>query len=245
MYGGSRGDGLRIEVYVRSLQPRGDTAQQRAFDLLDELVAEDVVEDYEVVVWGDRVPPTRDALRTRAGRFILDRVVVFQRWAEENDVSIEHAFEVRTVDSAITGHHYSELVLPQLVVAAVADDRLVDFAPVTVNGTHVSTLEFIDRLAQGDPLVDPTPVELRSLHRDESAKSAGIQQEHTAAVDTLDEAVEALTTDSGPESERRRADQRVTEPTGSGVTDREDADFDQSETDPAGGDPSSTTYPPY
>ena len=245
MYGGSNGDGLRIEVYVRSLQPRGDTTQQRAFDRLDELVEEGVVEDYEVVVWGDRVPPTPDALRTRAGRFVLDRVVVFQRWAEENDCSIQHAFNVRTVDSAITGQQYSELLLPQLVAAAVENDHLVDFAPAIVSGTHVSALDFIERLTQRDPVVDPTPVELRPLQRSEPAESEEIAQEHTATVESLDKAVDALTSDQVGESEPSTPEQSGIGLAGSDDSDRTDDEFDRSETDPAAGDPSSATYPPY
>ncbi len=161
-----------MEVYVRSLRPRGETTQRRVLDRVSRLARTGSIEGYDVVVWGDRAPPTPDEVRTRAGRFVLDRVTVFQRWAERNGASIDHGFEVRSVDSAITGESYRELALPRLVVAAVRGDRLLGVAPATIGDEHVSVTDYLDHFEASESLCEATPVELRSLARTTDADPA-------------------------------------------------------------------------
>jgi hypothetical protein len=171
MQGGTSANETLIEVYVRSLRPGEGRPQRRALDRLDALAAAGEIGGYEVVVWGDRAPPSVEAVRTRAGRFVLDRVTVFQRWAERNDASIEDAFAVRTVDSSITGERHDELVLPRLVAAAVRGGRLHAVAPATVDGDHRSIEAFLDGLENG-ALPGEQSVEIRPLGATRTAESA-------------------------------------------------------------------------
>ncbi|QPV63116.1 hypothetical protein I7X12_00335 [Halosimplex litoreum] len=170
MQGGTGANETLIEVYVRSLRPRPGRSQRRALDRLDALAAAGEIGGYEVVVWGDRAPPSPDAVRTRAGRFVLDRVTVFQRWAERNGASIEGAFAVRTVDSSVTGERHDELVLPRLVAAAVRNGRLLAVAPATVDGGHRSIEAFLDGLEDG-ALPGERSVEIRPLGAARTAES--------------------------------------------------------------------------
>jgi hypothetical protein len=171
MQGGTSATETLVEVYVRSLRPGTGRSQRRALDRLDALAAAGVIGGYEVVVWGDRAPPSPDTVRTRAGRFVLDRVTVFQRWAERNGASIEGTFAVRTVDSSITGERHDELVLPRLVAAAVRDGRLLAVAPATVDGDHRSIEAFLDGLENG-ALPGERSVEIRPLGATRTAESA-------------------------------------------------------------------------
>lgn len=235
MNGGAGGSTPRIEVYVRSLRPGDRTAQRRALDTLDELSEGGEIAGYDVVVWGDRVPSTPGDLRTRAGRFVLDRVVVFQQWADRNDATIDSAFDVRTVDSTVTGEQYTELVLPRMVVAAVAGDQLLGVAPATTDGTHYSVAEFLDRVAAGDAFADSDPVELRPLDGSGEPVDARTAEDDRTA-ERLDRAVTALRgADPDDESDRRPGTDRERSDT---------ADGDDPEEELAG-DPSPGSYPPY
>lgn len=158
MTGGTTADGVRIELYVRSLAGSDRSDQARAIDRLDALVADGEVEQYRVLVWGERAPPRPEGTRTAAGRFVLDRVSVFRRWAERNGVSVARPFAVRTVDSSITGECYDELVLPKLVLAEYRAGALSRVVPHERDGETVCVSEYLDRLQTGD-LAETVPVE--------------------------------------------------------------------------------------
>lgn len=259
MHGGADANETRIEVYVRSLRPGVRRPQRRALDRLDALAAAGDIAGYEVVVWGDRAPPSPEAVRTRAGRFVLDRVTVFQRWAQRNDASLEDAFGVRTVDSSITGETHAELVLPRLAAAAVRDGRLLGVAPATVDDDHRSVDEFIDELEAGAPPHDRS-VEIRPLGASRAADAAAADdRSRPKPPRDADEAT--AEPDSGPRSSAAGAFHP--EPTDEGPTDEEPAG--EGPTDRAGdgggdtgssgddegmvgedrGDPGRTPYPPY
>ncbi|WP_135363607.1 HTH domain-containing protein [Halosimplex halophilum] len=259
MQGGRDASDTRIEVYVRSLEPGEDRPQRRALDRLDALAAAGDIEGYEVVVWGDRAPPSRAAVRTRAGRFVLDRVTVFQRWAERNDASIEDAFGVRTVDSSITGERHEELVLPRLAVAAVREGRLLAVAPASVDGEHRPVDAVLDRLEDGS-LPATTAVELRPL--------GGVRDTDTGPTDRREQVAPVdrdRTTRSPDVAGVTRRDPEPTEPvegevepTGEpaepveGPAEPTEQQGDETGSDPGSagsgddrGDPPRTPYPPY
>ncbi|WP_436929133.1 HTH domain-containing protein [Halosimplex halobium] len=251
MQGGRDASDTRIEVYVRSLEPGEDRPQRRALDRLDALAAAGDIEGYEVVVWGDRAPPSRAAVRTRAGRFVLDRVTVFQRWAQRNDASIEDAFGVRTVDSSITGERHEELVLPRLAVAAVREDRLLVVAPATVDGEHRSVDGFLDRLEDG-ALPGSTAVELRPLGgvADDTDPARGDRRERVAPGERGEASSADLTRvqrqggPTEPAGESASPAERPTEPVEE-PDDEAGADPGSVEGGDDRGDPPRTPYPPY
>lgn len=261
MQGGTGATETLIEVYVRSLRPRAGRPQRRVFDRLDALTAAGEIGGYEVVVWGDRAPPSPEAVRTRAGRFVLDRVTVFQRWAERNDASIEDAFGVRTVDSSITGERHDELVLPRLVAAAVRDGRLFAVAPAKVDGEHRSVDGFLDEL-EGGTVSDEQSVEIRPLgtagtsgpaptddrRRRESTRTAG---EAAVRADAGDRSSTARTstvelTGEGPMDEEA-ADERppAEEPTKRSGGRGDHLGGDEGGAGEGRGDSERTPYPPY
>ncbi|QLH83305.1 HTH domain-containing protein [Halosimplex pelagicum] len=244
MQGGTDANGTRVEAYVRSLRAGEESPQRRALDRLDALAAAGEIEGHEVVVWGDRAPPSPEAVRTRAGRFVLDRVTVFERWAERNDASIEDAFGVRTVDSSLTGETHAELVLPRLAVAAVRDGRLLAVAPATVDDEHRSVGRFLDGLEDG-ALPGERSVEIRPLR---AARTAGTptadDRDRPEPPETAGETApapvareEAPTPDAPP---AEPMDEEPPERTGG-----RGGDAGPVEGEEGAGDPARTPYPPY
>jgi len=241
MTGGTAASEIGIEVYVRSLRPGEGCPQRRALDRLDTLAAAGEIEGYEVVVWGDRAPPSPEAVRTRAGRFVLDRVTVFQRWAERNGASIEDAFGVRTVDSSITGETYAELVLPRVAAAALRDDRLLAVAPATVDDEHRSVEALLDGLEDGS-LPGEESVEARPLGRTRTVE--------TGAADDSDRptsigAADGTAVAPDPAGRASPPDTSPGTPRGEELAEEASGDTGATEGEEGVGDPPRTPYPPY
>lgn len=135
----------RAELYVRSLRPEGMTAHQNeVLDRLTTLADGSVLTDWTVRVWGKQAPATPSDTRTEAGADALDRVDAFREWAALNDRSLTPAFDVREVDSSLTGERYRALVFPTHLLAEYEDGRLDCVTPHS-DGDDVVTVS--DRLA--------------------------------------------------------------------------------------------------
>lgn len=126
----SETDPVRMELYVRSLLPESAaSSQNEVIDALEELEAEGAIDEFTLLVWGDRAPASPGGTRTDAGLFALNRVAVFSEWAERNDRSIEPFFERRTVDSELADEHYQAVVFPRMTLAEYEGQDLRSVTP--------------------------------------------------------------------------------------------------------------------
>lgn len=129
---------IRVEVFVRSLRPqRWQGPQNRLLDRLEGLVERDVIDGFDVLVWGESAPASRADARTDFGRYVLDRVGDFRAWAEANGRSVEAVFDLRSVDSSITGETHRRLALPAMLMAEYHDGRLACVTPHERGGETV------------------------------------------------------------------------------------------------------------
>ena len=150
---GSETEGVHVELYVRSLAPRGIHPRQRAvIDTLGHLSERGIVDDHLIHVCGDQVPASRAEAVTAFGQFLLDRIAVFREWADRNDWSLDPGFGRREVDSSLTGHHIDVLTVPVMALAEYEGDDLRFVAPVSCDDTTWTIQDRLDALrARGTP----------------------------------------------------------------------------------------------
>ncbi|WP_254535426.1 HTH domain-containing protein [Halomarina litorea] len=141
-----------VEVYVRSLAA-GDN-QARISDTLSRLAdlsAEDVIEGYEVHVWGEGVSLDPEITGTEAGSFIRETAAAFREWAHETGRDLS-GFETETTHSAMTGRTHRNLSVPTMAICEKVDDEVTWVAPCT-DGDSVHTVsDYVDTLErEGEP----------------------------------------------------------------------------------------------
>lgn len=161
---------IRIDLFVRSLQPPNWQAKQRrVLDRLEALAEGDVVDEFDVYVWGASAPPSPEDARTAFGRFVLDRIATFRQWARANDRSLGGLFEVREADSSITGESCRRLTLPAIVMAEYYDGQLGCVTPHERTGETIRVLDRATELGvrpestSGLRRIDPSDREERAL----------------------------------------------------------------------------------
>jgi len=146
----------RIELYVRSLLPDGAHDRQDAvIERLQELDAEDEIEDFSVIVWGKQIARDSAGARTEEGEYILNRVAEFKQWALSNNVSLEAFYQNHTVGNDVTDEPYSAMTLPVMGLAEYDGEELQHVAPCS-NGDEIHTI--MDRLG-GLERGEPTAIE--------------------------------------------------------------------------------------
>lgn len=147
---GSPKPGVHVELYVRSLAPRGLQEGQRAvLETIESLEASGTLTDHRLYVCGAEIPATPVETATEFGEFLLNRTAVFSAWADQNDVSLGKLFEHRSIDSSITGEHRETLVFPVMALAEYEGTDLRFVAPCTVDGTTVTVRDRLDELRAG------------------------------------------------------------------------------------------------
>lgn len=155
------GTGKQLELYVRSLAPRGRRSQQAAvLDRLQTLSMNDEIADYEVYVCGKRLPANPEETRTDFGAYLHNRIAVFELWAAHNDIPLDSLFRRQRIDSTLSGESEPELIVPTMLLAEYEGSSLQFVAPCetdTRSWSVVDRVKTIDgRKAQDDtePLED-------------------------------------------------------------------------------------------
>lgn len=148
---------VHVEMYVRSLRPCGSTT--RTLDRVADLAADGAVGSFDVVVWGDRAPPTAECARTEMGRYVCDRIGVFSEWARRNGVSLKPGFPTERVDALTREASFEQRRLPTLVVAVYEDGGLERVVPHETTGGVLSVPAFLDRFEEWRKRNDFVPVE--------------------------------------------------------------------------------------
>lgn len=152
----------RLELYVRSLLPRGcQGRQETTLRRLEELEASGAVDDVGVVVWGRGLDVSTDAPRTDAGEEIHRRVDAFQEWASDQGLSLRTCFSSRQVSSDITGEEYDALLFPSMALAAFREGAVEFVAPCTDGDAVCTVTDLLEAFERGEP--DGTTDDLRRL----------------------------------------------------------------------------------
>lgn len=139
----------RLELYVRSLLPRGACACQEAVvDRLQELAEDGAIDAFEVTVWGRGLAPST-AAATDAGRELLGRIERFSGWARERGLTLRPRFERRTVRSDLTDETYDAVLFPAMAVAVFRDDDLAFVAPCADGTTVYTVADVLDAVEDG------------------------------------------------------------------------------------------------
>ncbi|WP_123533503.1 HTH domain-containing protein [Halosimplex salinum] len=142
----------RIELYVRSLLPDGAHNRQEAvIERLQELDAEDEIEDFSVIVWGKQIARNSSGARTEEGEYILNRVAEFKQWALSNNVSLESFYQTHEVENDVTDEPRTAMVLPVMGLAEYDGEELRHVAPCTKGDEVHTIMDRLDRLERGEP----------------------------------------------------------------------------------------------
>lgn len=130
---GPSGGGISLELYLRSLGGGAARPQQEAIvDRVDRLADDGAIDGYTVVPWGDGISPSGSVAETDAGRFILGRIEAFEAWADRVGATVP--FECRQSKASLVDEGCEEVVLPQMTLATLEGDRLLDVVPFTGDG---------------------------------------------------------------------------------------------------------------
>lgn len=143
----SESDGIRLELYVRTLTPPGArTRQEEVIERLQRLEDEGHIEDFYVKVWGRQIDPTTNAAETDQGKFILNRIAEFQQWSLANNTTLESFYQTREQSSSITGEDHTTIVLPKMGLAEYDGPELEQVTPCTDGDVVESVVDHIDDL---------------------------------------------------------------------------------------------------
>ena len=139
-------------LYLRSLLPDAACEQQATVcDHLDGLADDGTLDTWTAYVWGRQGPATPADAQTEAGVFALNRVSVFQEWADQNDCSLSPAFDLREVDATLPDRHYRAIVFPQFLLAEYENESLRCVTPHADPDGVVCVRDRLDDLGTGDP----------------------------------------------------------------------------------------------
>lgn len=118
---------VTLELYVRSLAPRGDGG--RLDDHLADLcrLAAAGVADHEVRVWGDAVPVGGPAADTAPAAEALDAVETFAAWADREGAEFPASSATR---GTLADGSRSVVEVPGMALAEYRDGELARVTPV-------------------------------------------------------------------------------------------------------------------
>jgi hypothetical protein len=137
----------RLDLYLRSLAPRGGSDRsRRVLDSVEALAANDVVDDVRVSVWGDRLCLDDAFATTEPGRMMLDTVERIQEWGGDDEASARSYFQEREVHNSITGAEYTVVVPPEMCLCIHLDTQLSGVFPARIDGHEYSIADYIDRV---------------------------------------------------------------------------------------------------
>lgn len=145
--------GVHCELFVRSLAPRAGGEQHVAvLERLDSLVDEGAIDDYSVQVTGSAVPASPGRAVTEYGRYLLNRIAVFEEWARLHDQNLGAIFERVGVDDSILNREREVRQLPMLAMAEYENQHLRFVTPCETDDGRVEVLDRLEMLAgEEDP----------------------------------------------------------------------------------------------
>lgn len=145
---GSAHTGVRLELFVRSLSPRGGRRRiEETVDRIARLEKTAAVSEYNVLITGKQFPATRADTVTETGVTLRNRVSRFTDWAEENGCSLDGLIQYNSVYSEYTGETHETIVMPTMAMAEFDGRKLQFVAPCRMGDERVTIESRLDALA--------------------------------------------------------------------------------------------------
>jgi hypothetical protein len=150
---------VTVELWARSLSPRGAGRRRSATVRRLERLEGDRIDGFRVRLWGDRIGHSTPEARTERGRAALERVATFREWADERGLTLSPFFEERTRESAFTDDGGRVLVLPEMALAEFRAGQLRRVSPCSDGDDSYAVDDHLSALAAGPESGDvgPTP----------------------------------------------------------------------------------------
>lgn len=146
---------VTLELYVRSLSSSATgTCLESIVNRLSSLSAAGTIDEYSIMIWGERVSTDSGIIQTEPGAMIRRRVVEFKHWGDENGMTLGGGFDKETVHSSITGETHEFITLPAIALAARTNGQL-DWVAPAADGAETWTP--LDRLNAMDNDVVENP----------------------------------------------------------------------------------------
>lgn len=140
----SRGEPTRVELCVESFHPSGAVSRlEESVERLRELEAAGRIDEFDLVVWGDRLGTATRVAGTDAAERVRERIRACTEWAEANGRTFRPNFDVRRTDNEFTGESYTAIDLPSMLLVEYEGNAVSHVAPSS-DGT--STRSVTDRL---------------------------------------------------------------------------------------------------
>ena len=142
---------VEVTVFVRSLSPPLGVRQRQEQILgqLQDLQESDVIDSYQVNLWGGGVCLCDVCSGTSVAESMLDSVEQFEKWAaEQGDVTLP--FERKRVESTVIGRTDRDLVVPSVCLSVTTGAELEGVFPCTVAGESISVTDFVELLSEAD-----------------------------------------------------------------------------------------------
>ncbi|MFC7154517.1 HTH domain-containing protein [Halomarina halobia] len=128
-----------VEVYVRSLTPGYELrGQEEVLERLRACAGTGEIDGYDLYVWGSGIDPESRAAQTKFGRFVLDRLDLFGRWAKRAGAELDFCFPTCARHSTVTGESFVCVEFPSVTLVEFEDDRVSHVAPCHRGGDHVT-----------------------------------------------------------------------------------------------------------
>jgi hypothetical protein len=140
-----------VELWLRSASSWTVGRDGTFVDDLEALAAQGVLEDYEVLMWGEHVPvEDGDDLTAREQR-VRDRVDAVRAWADERGYDLPALSRTTKVCGFGEGPSYEATVLPLAALLGFEDGELQWVAPYSDGEEHVAVQDRLDELAARSP----------------------------------------------------------------------------------------------
>lgn len=131
--------GVNLELYVRSLAPHGgEPSRAEIIEQVRTLVEHGIVDDYEIVVWGEALPVDTD-------HELSERLAKFRAWAAAHDAVLV-GFEDRPAGSLVDEKR-RVTTLPTVALAEYRDGELVGVTPHERDGALRTVADHVGALS--------------------------------------------------------------------------------------------------
>jgi len=155
---------LTATVFVHSLGPAEcKSAQDQLMTELMSLADRGMLDDIDLVVWGNSICTSSPLTEVGGGQRILDTIGAFYDLAANSELSIAPFFNVSTVTTEYNPEAFSRVVPPSRAVAIYEEGELAAVFPCLLDGTTYTPEKLVSHLAR-ERTADSGPVVL-----DESA----------------------------------------------------------------------------
>lgn len=127
--------GVRAEIFVHSLAPVGSKQRQdELVERLERLVEEDLLDDLDLLVWGDSICTGSVLANVGTGKRIVSTIGEFYALAAKRGISISPFFRISKVTSSFADEAFRRIVPPCRCLALYAEQELVAVFPCLVDG---------------------------------------------------------------------------------------------------------------